>query len=51
MNPIKSYIFSIGKTVDLPHSKERFEILRVLIEVFLKNHLATLLKKNMAVSE
>jgi hypothetical protein len=51
MNPIKSYIFSIGKTVDLPHSKERFEILRVLIEVFLKNHLEAFLRKNMVISE
>jgi hypothetical protein len=51
MNPLKSYIFSIGKTVDLSSSKERFEILRELIEVFLKNHLQATMKKNMAISE
>ncbi len=51
MTSVKSYIFSIGKTIDLPEGKMRLEVLRLITEVFLKKHLAKALKDKIASTE
>lgn len=51
MNPLKSYIFSIGTTVPLHEEKVRLEVLRVLIESFLKKHLKGLMEQKLVISE
>jgi hypothetical protein len=47
----KSYIYSIGDNIDLDKDIMRFEILRVCLEVFLKDCLEIALEEKMVVSD
>ena len=51
MTPKKSYIFSIGKQVDLPSAVIRLELIRLCIETFLKKFMNWALEKKMVTSD
>ena len=51
MTPKKSYIFSIGKQIDLPSSIVRLELIRFCLEMFLVKLLQWALEEKIATSD